>query len=277
MEFLMDYLPAIQFAAAINIGYIIPTILEKVYGVLENIDASYLGIFDEVKSKVVLKKAEINRIEVVETKKDHSTQQAINSLCEELDILTAECNTKEEGVKKLIARFVGCSGYRSLFFYSALYSVMVLLMIPFCHQHKALWSFNLFLYTFSFISIVYLICLLFNVIIKKKDISCHLVLWRFIIFFLLSILFVFFNSFLPTLIVIGNLVESILSWLTIVIPFFPGMCCILFISSLIFYSICIAKKFAKLSEEKFDCISKGADKLNEFNKILNGDISLTKG
>ncbi len=272
----MDYLPAIQFAAAINIGYIIPTILKKVYGVLENINASYAGIFDEVKSKVVLKKTEINSIEVIETKKDHSTQQAIDCLCNELDNLTTECDNKEKSVKALVDRFVGCSGYRSLFFYSALYSVLVLLLIPFCHQHKEIWTFKLLMYIFSVFSLLYLIGLFFNVIVKKKDISCHLVLWRFMIFMTLATIVVAVNSLLSKYILINDFVESLLSWLSVMIPFLPGVCCILFISALIFYSVFIAKTFAKNSQKEFDRISKGADKLNEINKILNGDISLTQ-
>lgn len=41
MKFLYDYLAAIQFAAALNIGYIIPDLLRKMYGVLHDVDDGY--------------------------------------------------------------------------------------------------------------------------------------------------------------------------------------------------------------------------------------------
>ena len=37
----MDYLPAIQFAAAMNIGYVLPDIMAKMNSVLNNINNGY--------------------------------------------------------------------------------------------------------------------------------------------------------------------------------------------------------------------------------------------
>ena len=78
MDFLMDYLPAIQFAAALNIGYIIPNVLEKMYNLLESINASYLDILAEVRNKTVVKNDEVSRIDVIKKDEEHTTQTAID-------------------------------------------------------------------------------------------------------------------------------------------------------------------------------------------------------
>lgn len=271
----MDYLPAIQFAAALNIGYIIPTILEKVYGVLENIDVSYLGILSEVKNKAVLKKDEVCHIHVINTVDNHSTQDAIDQLSSGLEELRIECDEKGDSEKKIIKSFIGCSGYRSLFFYSALFSIFVLILIPFCHQHINVWGFKCFLYLFSVISSIYLIVLFINVIVKKKDISCHKVLWRFITFVVIAAIVAFFNGLIPSVVYISLTMERVLSWMSILVSFLPGATCVLFISGLILYSKVLAKRYANKAEEKLLKLSAGVDKLNEMNKILNGEISLS--
>lgn len=269
----MDYLPAIQFAAALNIGYIIPDVLEKMYNLLGSINASYLNILAEVRNKTVVKNDEVSRIDVIKMDDEHTTQTAINKLSAKLDAVKTGCDDNERAVKAVIDRFKGCSGYRSLFFYTALYSIVALFLIPLCH-HNSEFGIESFFFIFSFLSLCYLIILFVKVICKKKDVSCHIVLWRFILFILISVLLAYLNSLSPVVFVIGDTFEKCFSSLAIIIPFLPGASCLLFVSGLIIYSIIIAKLYAHEAESQFKQINKVAAKLVDFNRLLNGEISL---
>ena len=275
MDFLMDYLPAIQFAAALNIGYIIPNILKRMYKVLENIDTSYKGILDDVKNKIIVKNNEICSIQIIETKDDLTTKTTINKLTDKLNQIQLECDSNASNINYTVDQFISCSGYRSMFFYSALFSVLALLLIPFCYQHDTSWSLRCFFYIFSSISLVYLMILFLWIIAKKKDVSCRGVLGFFILFIITSMLASIVNNCLPTLFYVDGKTESILSWLSIVVAFLPGICCLLFLMGIIIYSIIVAKRYAYYAHVQFKKIDKVADKLNEMNRILNGEISIS--
>ena len=154
MDFLMDYLPAIQFVAALNIGYIIPNMLQKMYGVLENINVSYEGILTDVKNKAVIKHSEVCNIHVVKTTDQQTTQGAVDKLKVKLKEITDDCEDKGRVVKSVVDGFIGCIGYRSIFLYSALYAVSALLLIPFCHQHADVWAYRWFFYVFTALSML---------------------------------------------------------------------------------------------------------------------------
>ena len=113
MDFLMDYLPAIQFVAALNIGYIIPNILKKMYDVLENINVSYEEILKDVKNKAVIKQSEVCSIHVVKTTDKQTTQGAVDKLKVKLNDVIKECENKGKVVKSVVDSFIGCVGYRS--------------------------------------------------------------------------------------------------------------------------------------------------------------------
>jgi hypothetical protein len=125
------------------------------------------------------------------------------------------------------------------------------------------------------ISAIYLVVLFINVIVKKKDISCHKMLWRFITFVVIAAVVAFINGFIPSVVYISQTMERILSWMSILVSFLPGSICVLFISALILYSKVLAKRYANKAEEKLVKLSSGVDKLNEMNKMLNGEISLS--
>lgn len=271
----MDYLSAIQFAAATNIGYVIPNVLESLYKFLGSIDSSYLAIFQDIRNKTIVKKDEINRIQIIETKDDHSTQIAIDKLTGELDSIIEGCDEQESIIKGMIKVYIGRSGYRSLFFFSALFAIFSLIMIPLCHHHCGIWGVKWFLYTLSVISIVYLIYLFLRVVVKNKDISCLVVLKHFFGLVLLSAACSFVNSCLPVLIEISQSTETALSWMSIVVPFLPGICCIMFFAFLVQYSVCAARRCARETKDRFKKINEVTSKLDDFNKLLNGDITLS--
>lgn len=186
MDFLMDYLPAIQFVAALNIGYIIPDILKKMYGVLENLNASYEAILKDVKNKAVVKHNEVCNIHVVQTTDKQTTQGAIDKLKVKLNEIANDCEEKGKIVKSIIDSFVGCMGYRSVFFYSALYSVSALLIIPFCHQHDTVWAYRWFFYLVTTCSFLFVSGLFLCVLMKKSDVSCRKILWIFMLVAIVS-------------------------------------------------------------------------------------------
>lgn len=275
MDFLIDYLPAIQFAAALNIGYVIPDILSKMYKTLDNIDSTYKQILNGVRNKIVIKQNEIDYIHVVETVDDHSTKASIEKLSKKLDIIKENCDNNANGIEDTIKRFVGCSGYRSIFLYSAIFSIFSLLIIPYCHQHDSNWMYRCFFYLLNSISFLYIIILFVKVIAKKKDISCQSVLWMFVLFLIISFAMAMVNSCLSTKIIfISSTMESVFSWLAIGVAFIPGAGCLFFLSALIIYTITIAKIYANKADKQFKQITVAVDKLDEFNKILNGDISI---
>ena len=275
MDFLMDYLPAIQFVAALNIGYIIPNILEKMYNVLENINVSYEGILTDVKNKAVIKHSEVCNIHVVKTTDKQTTQGAVDKLKTKLKEIMDDCEEKGRVVKSVVDGFIGCIGYRSVFLYSALYAVSALLFIPFCHQHADIWAFRWFFYVFTALSLLYIVGLFLYVLIKKSDVSCRKILWRFLLTAVSSAIVATVNSILPTVIVVGKAVEDALSWMAIVVSFIPSVGCLLFLTGLIFYSICIAKRYANKADAQFVEINKQAARLDEFNKLLSGEVTLT--
>lgn len=275
MDFLIDYLPAIQFAAALNIGYIIPNILAKMYKVFESVDASYKKILDEVKNKTIIKQNEIGYIPVVETVDKHSTKTPIDQLSKQLDNIKDNCDSNTHRIESTVKRFVDCSGYRSIFLYSALFSILALLIIPFCHQHDNNWMYRCFFYLFSTMSLAYVILLFIKVIVKKKDIRCQWVLWMFVLFVVISIIIAEVNANLPiTIFYVNPAIESLFSWFAIGVAFIPGVGCLAFLSFLIVYTISIAKICAYKAEKQFKKVNNAAEKLDEINKILNGDISI---
>ena len=181
MDFLIDYLPAIQFAAALNIGYIIPDIMVKMNSVLNNLNNGYMYILQEVQSEIILKSDEVRKICVVETTDNRTTQIYIDKLLSNLKRLKEKCDDKERFLGSLIDSFVSCKGYRSLFFYSALFSIFELLLIPFCHQHNEIWTLRLFFYMVNTLSLLYLFFLYLRVICTRKDVSCRNVFAKFML------------------------------------------------------------------------------------------------
>lgn len=275
MDFLMDYLPAIQFVAALNIGYIIPNILQKMYDVLENINVSYEQILEDVKNKAIIKNSEVCDIHIVKTTDQQTTQGAVDNLKAKLSEITKNCEDKGKVVKSVVDGFICCIGYRSIFLYSALYAVSILLLIPFCHQHSDVWAYRWFFYVFTALSLLFIIGLFLFVLLKKSDVSCRKILWLFLLIAFISALASLVNSFLPTVIVISRIFEDALSWMSIVVSFIPSVGCLLFLTGLIFYSISIAKSYASVANAQFVEINKQAAKLDEFNKLLNGEVTLT--
>lgn len=271
----MDYLPAIQFAAALNIGYIIPDLLRKVYMVLNNINAGFSNILQGVKNKAVIKTEEVKSICVVETKDEKSTRAVVNKMLEKIKALSDGCDEKENNLQTVIGKFIDCSGYRSLFFYSALYSIFALLIVPFCHQHHETWNYSLFLYTFSILSIVYLFGLFLFVVITKKDVSCRIVFGLFALFLFLSVLWVYINSNLPPSIVVNSSRESFLASLSVIIPFMPGFGCLLFVMLLIVYSVLSAEIYSIRARRQFAKINKLTKRLDEINDFLDGNVSIS--
>lgn len=105
--------------------------------------------------------------------------------------------------------FINRSGYRSIFFYSAMYSIFALLAIPFCHQHQEVWAFKWFFYVYTVLSLLYIVVLYVIVILRKSDISCRGVLWWFILFSIISTTAAYVNDQLPSLIQIPSTLETI--------------------------------------------------------------------
>ena len=272
----MDYLPAIQFIAALNIGYIIPNILQKMYGVLENINVSYEEILKEVKNKAIVKHSEVCNIHVVKTTDQQTTQWAVDKLKNKLNEITNDCEDKGKVVKAIIDGFIGCIGYRSVFLYSALYAVSALLLIPFCYQHSDVWAYRWFFYVFTALSLFFIIGLSLYVVIRKSDVSCRKILWLFMLIALVSAVCSFINSLLPGLFFVTGVAEDALSWMTIAVSFMPCVGCLLFLTGLILYSILIAKKYANKAKAQFNEINRQAARLDEFNKLLCADVTLNE-
>ena len=271
----MDYLPAIQFVAALNIGYIIPDILQKMYKVLENINVSYEIILRDVKNKAIVKRNEVCNISVVETTDKQSTKGVINRLKEKLDDITRDSEEKGEVLQSVVDGFIGCVGYRSVFFYSALYSVSALLLIPFCHQHSNSWDYRCFFYLFTVLSLLFLVGLFVYILVKQSDVSCRKILWIFMTVAVVAALASLVNSFLPSVIVATQTFEDVMSWMAIVVPFIPCTGCLLFLTGLILYSIRIAKNYASKANAQFEEINGQMAQLDSFNKLLSSDVILT--
>ena len=83
----MDYLPAIQFAAALNIGYVIPDIMAKMNSVLNNINNGYVAILQSVRNKIIVKAQEVNGKCVVETKDNRTTKGYIERQLDRLKMI----------------------------------------------------------------------------------------------------------------------------------------------------------------------------------------------
>ena len=232
-------------------------------------------LLKDVKNKAIIKHREVCNIHVVKTTDLQTTQGAVDTLKAKLKVIIEDCENKERGVKSVVDGFIGCLGYRSIFLYSALYTVSVLLLIPFCHQHTDVWVYRCFFYVFTALSLLYIIGLFLYVLIKKTDVSCRKILWIFLLIVLSTSVIAIINSFLPTLFVVGKAFEDLLSWMSIVVSFIPSVGCLLFLTGLILYSIYIAKSYAGKANAQFVEINRQAARLDEFNKLLCGDVTLT--
>lgn len=268
MDFLIDYLPAIQFAAALNIGYIIPDIMAKMNSVLNNINNGYVGILQDVRSKIVLKSQEISGVCVIKTDDNRTNKGFVNKQLQSLKTLKEGCDAEEQSLETRINGYVNCSGYRSIFFYSALFSIFELFIIPFCHQHNEVWAFKVFFYTMNTTSLLFLISLFVKVIYTKKDISCRSVFGIFILLLLLSSISAYINSLLPPAIEIGNVAEKIMASFSAIISFMPGAGCVVFLMILVYYATIIARLYSVRTTIKFWQINKAMKKLNVIDEVF---------
>lgn len=274
MDFLMDYLPAIQFAAALNIGYIIPDIMMKMNSVLNNINNGYVDILQDVRNRIIVKSQEVGGACVVETTDKRTTRGYIDKQLNDLKKLKEGCDEKEESLGIRINKFVNCSGYRSVFFYSALFSVMALLVIPFCHQHVDAWAFRWFFYVMNSISLIYLIVLFVVVIRQKRDISCRSVFGLFMLFFLVAIITAYVNSLLPVSVEITEWLERYMSLFSVVVPFLPGVGCMLFLMVLVYHSVLVAHSYSLRARFQFWRINRAMKKLNIINELFKEDLTV---
>ena len=234
----MDYLPAIQFAAALNIGYVIPDIMAKMNSVLNNINNGYVAILQSVRNKIIVKAQEVNGKCVVETKDNRTTKGYIER---QLDRL------------KMIKEFA-------------------LILIPFC-KHNDIWILRMFLYTFNSISCVYISVLFVMVTATKKDISCRGVFGLFMLFVLIAAGVAYVNRLLPVIIEIGPTTEKLMSSLSIAVAFIPLVGCMLFLMVLVFHATLVAKIYAIKAWMQFHRIDKSMKKLNVIDEVLGEDIT----
>lgn len=274
MDFLIDYLPAIQFAAALNIGYIIPDVMEKMNSVLNNINNGYLNVLQDVRSRVILKSDEVGRIGVLETKDNRTSRGYVNNLLSKLKSVKDGCDRKEESLTAAINGFVKCKGYRSVFFYSALFSVLALIIIPYCHQHNDVWAFRMFFYTLNCISILYLAILFLIVICSRSDMSCRKVFGLFMLFIVISAVAAYVNELLPSMIYISNNAETLMSGLALAVPFLPGVGCMLFLMVLVFYAEAVAHAYSLGARIQFWRINRAMKKLDVINEVLEEEVTV---
>lgn len=274
MDFLIDYLPAIQFAAALNIGYIIPDIMAKMNSVLNNINNGYVGILQDVRSRIVLKSQEINGTCIIKTDDKRTNKGFIDRQLQNLKTLKEGCDAEEQFLEAMINSYVNCSGYRSVFFYSALFSVFELLIIPFCHQHGDVWAFRVFFYWMNSTSLLFLIGLFIKVIYTKKDVSCRSVFGIFMLLLLVSMAAAYINSLLPTAIEIGSVEEKIIASFSAIISFIPGTGCMVFLMILVYYATIIARLYSVRTGIKFWQINKAMKKLNVIDEVFEEEVTV---
>ena len=277
MDSLFDYLPAIQFAAALNIGYIIPDLLKKMYGVLNSVDEGYKKTIQVLKSTIVVKADDISRIEVLETKGGNkkTTQVVINKLQNKLVEYKNECEKKEGLLKDYVDQYIKCNGYRSLFFFATLYSIAALFVIPFFrHNDMSLFEHIMFLW-FNGLSITYLVFLFFRAVVSKKDQSCRAALVFFSLFILVSFAMAMLFGHFAWFTEWSNEAAKISSLITIVIPFLPGAACLAFLAILILVAWILALLFSHKVKFKLKDVDKASDSLRSVNEMLQDDISFT--
>lgn len=270
----MDYLSAIQFAAALNIGYILPDIMAKMSSVLNNINNGYVDILQAVRSKIIVKAQEVNEKCVVETTDKRTTKGYLNRQLEQLKSIKEGCDSRESLLRKTIDGYVKCSGFRSLFFYSAIFSVFALVLIPFCHQHNDLCWDKIFLYTFNSISIVYISVLFVVVLVTRKDISCRRVFGAFMLFVLVAGVGTYVNSLHPILNKVGPSGETLMSSLSVVVSFVPVSGCMLFLMALVLYAVIVAKMYAIRAWVQIREIDKSMKKLSVIDELLGKEITV---
>jgi len=169
---------------------------------------------------------------------------------------------------------VNCCGYRSVFFYSAMFSVFSLILIPFCHQHNDIWGVKMFLYTFNCISIVYISVLFVVVLWARKDISCRGVFGMFMFFAITAAIAAYVNSLFPVLIKVGPIEEKLMSSLSVIVSFIPVAGCMLFLMGLVFYATLVAKKYAVRAWVQFRVIDRAMKKLNEIDELLGAEVTV---
>lgn len=274
MDFLIDYLPAIQFAAALNIGYIIPDIMAKMNSVLNNINNGYVRILQDVRSRIVLKSQEINGICIIKTDDKRTNKGFIDKQLQSLKTLKEGCDAEEQSLETMINSYVNCSGYRSVFFYSALFSVFELLIIPFCHQHGDVWAFRVFFYWMNSTSLLFLLGLFIKVIYTKKDVSCRSVFGIFMLLLLISTAVAYINNLLPSLIEVGVAAEIFLASFSAIISFIPGAGCMVFLMVLVYYATIIARLYSIRASFKFRQINKSMKKLNIIDEIFEEEVTV---
>lgn len=277
MDALFDYLPAIQFAAALNIGYIIPDLLKKMYGVLNSVDEGYKKTIQGLKSTIVLKADDINRIEVLETKggKKKTTQGAIDSLQKQLVEYKNDCDKKEGRLKDSVEQYIMCNGYRSLFFFAALYSIAALFVIPFLkHNGVSLFEHTMLLF-FNGFSVVYLFILFFVVVVRKKDQSCRAALSFFALFIAVSLMVAMLLGRFEWLTEMSNTSKTISSSIAIIIPFLPGAACLVFLVLIILVAWASAFFFSRKVKSKLKKVDEASNSLKNVNKMLQDDVSFT--
>ena len=270
----MDYLPAIQFAAAFNIGYLLPDIMAKMNGVLNNINNGYVGILQAVQNKIVVKSQEVSGKCIVETTDNRTTKGYIDQLLNSLKSIKDGCDAKESSLSKMIDGYVNCSGYRSMFFYSGMFSVFALILIPFCHQHNDLWGIKMFFYALNSISIVYIFVLFVVVLATRKDISCRGVLGMFMLFVLIAAVAAYVNSLLPILIKVDPLAEKLMSSLSVIVSFIPVVGCMLFLMVQVFYATLVARTYAFRAWVQFHRINRAMKKLNIIEELFGAEVTV---
>lgn len=270
----MDYLSAIQFAAALNIGYVLPDVMAKMHSVLNNINNGYVSVIQDIQSKIVVKSQELNGRCVVETKDNRTTKRYIDRQLNNLKSIKDGCDAKESSLRKMIDGYVNCSGYRSVFFYSGMFSVFSLILIPFCHQHNDVWGIKVFLYAMNIMSIVYIAVLFIVVLVTRKDISCRGVFGMFTFFVISAAISAYVNSLLPVLIKVGTMEENLMSSLSVIVSFIPVAGCMLFLMGLVFYATLVAKKYAFRAWLQFCVIDRAMKKLNVIDELFEAEVTV---
>ena len=270
----MDYLPAIQFAAAMNIGYVLPDIMAKMNSVLNNINKGYVDVLQAVQSKIVVKSQEVSGKCVIETKDNRTTKGYVDRQLNKLKSIKEDCDEKEALLSKMIGVYVNCSGYRSMFFYSALFSVFSLVLIPFCYQHNDSWGVKMYLYMLNSISLLYISVLFVVVLVTRKDISCRGVFGMFMLFVLTAAVVAYVNSWFSVLITVGSIGEKLISSLSVIVPFIPVAGCMLFLMGLVLFATLVARAYAFRSWVQFYRIDRAIKKLNAIDESLEAEVKV---
>lgn len=232
MEFLFNFSALIQLISAVNFANIKFRFHKKIFNILFDVKNVYKK-FSDIENAMNADIVSLDFMQPIDTKDNKSNKKEIEQLQKKYKDLFYEWRKEYNYVNDYIKKCINVKGIKSLFLFVSLYCVYDLALLAIISIKDITYYWSSFICNLNVFSIIIVLVYYTIIIFRKNNNQEDVHLYkRTLHLSFASILYSFFVSWLPLFgfgITISETQTMILSLVSIILPFYPCLFCVIYI------------------------------------------------